>query len=238
MEKRLKVLIIAGIFLGALVCGISPGFADEELENIKNEMKAMSQTIQQLQQTISQMQGVIDRHEIQASRAVTTPSGASSVDVEELRAELETFKGVVDKFPKISGYFDMEWYNDDQEGSPNEFKQHHLSIFLDKRIEKWHFFSEIEYEYAYEYVGTGSGSVTGNGEAKVETTWVEYNHSDLFNLRAGKVLLPQYTTVNHYPSLVLATTRPLMVKRVFPFDTTGVMAYGTHYLDNEWGGGL
>lgn len=239
--RRNFQLVVAGVVCAVfLMCGAPlQGFADEgagEIEMLKAEMQRMNEAVRQMQQTISQMQGVIEKYE---SESVARPSvyaaAAPSGDVEELRQELESFKNIVGKFPKISGYYDFEWSNDDKEASPGEFKQHHLSIFLDKRIEKWHFFTEMEYEYAPEYEGTGS-NVTGGGESKIETVWLEHNYNDLFNVRGGKILLPTYWTVNHYPSQTLSTSRPLMVKRVFPFDTVGVSAYGTRYFENEWGG--
>ncbi len=239
MKKILQFIVMAGVSAGFLICGVPPqGLADEgisEMERLKAEMRTMNDTIRQLQQTIAQMQGAMGKYEREGLAQPSVRAAQPTAEVEELRHELAVFKDTVDKFPKISGYYDFEWSNDDKEASPGEFKQHHLSLFLDKRIEKWHFFSEIEYEYAPEYEGTG-GNVTGGGESKVETVWLEYNHNDLLNWRAGKILLPNYWTVNHYPSLTISTSRPLLVKRVFPFDTVGVSLYGTHYLESEWGG--
>lgn len=228
--RRVPQLIVAAGCLGwLLLCvGVAQTSADEEIDRLKSEMKTMSATIDQLQQTVAQMQGAIEKYE---QRANVQPSGGS---VEELRGEFQGFKNMVDQLVKINGYYDFEWYNDDKESSPSSFRQHHLSFFFDKKIEDWHFFSELEFEYAFDVEGDG-GTVTGSGEAKVETTWLEYNYNDLLNIRAGKLLMPQYWTANHYPSQTLSTSTPLMVKRVIPYDTTGVSAYGTHYFENEWG---
>ncbi|MBI5415401.1 MAG: hypothetical protein HZA29_01150 [Candidatus Omnitrophica bacterium] len=240
LRKFLAVFALLIVFAGA-GC-LSPGtllsaFADEEIEHLKNEMQSMRETIAQLQQTIDHMQAVIVKYEAAPPAAVSAaPAPGSGEEVAELHQELQSFKGVVDKFPKISGYYDFEWHADDQGDSTNTFKQHHLSLFLDKRLEKWHMFSEVEFEYAFDYAGSG-GAVTGNGEAKVETGWLEYNYNDLENIRFGKVIIPQYWSVNHYPSVIFSTSRPLMNEQIIPFDTTGVMAYGTHYFPNEWGAG-
>lgn len=229
MKRVTQLIVTMGCFGWLLLCvGVVPASADEEIERLKSEMKAMSETINQLQQAVAQTQGAIEKYEQQAR---VQPSEGS---VEELRSEFHGFKNMVDQLVKINGYYDMEWSNDDKKPSPGEFKQHHLSLFFDKKIEAWHAFSEIEFEYAPEYEGTG-GNVTGGGEFKVETTWLEYNHNDLLTIRTGKLLMPQYWTANHYPSLTISTSRPLLVKRVIPFDTTGVSAFGTHYFENEWG---
>ena len=153
---RVSQLIVAAGCLGWLLLysGVRQASADEELERLKAEMKTMSETINQLQQTVIQMQGVIGKYEQQAN---VQPLGGS---VEELRGEFRGFKNTVDQLVKINGYYDFEWYNDDKESSPGEFKQHHLSLFFDKRIEAWHFFSELEFEYAFDYAGTGD-TVTG-----------------------------------------------------------------------------
>ncbi len=235
MRRVPQFIVTMGCVLSLFLwCGVArppEADADEEIETLKSEMKAMSETITQLQQTIAQMQGAIAKYEQQPKVQAAEPFGGS---VDEIRSEFQGFKNTVDQLVKINGYYDLEWYNDDKEASPSEFKQHHLSFFFDKKIENWHFFSELEFEYAFDVLGTGGG-VTGGGEAKVETAWLEYNHNDLFNMRAGKLLMPQYWTANHYPSLTVSTSRPLMVKRVIPWDTTGVSVYGTHYFENEWG---
>lgn len=236
MRRVPQLVVTMGCALGLLLCcGVARTSADEEIETLKSEMRAMSGTITQLQQTIVQMQGSIAKYEQQSKvQAVAAAVQPSSGSVDELRGEFQGFKNTVDQLVKINGYYDLEWYNDDKEASPGSFKQHHLSLFFDKKIENWHFFSEVEWEYAFDVEGDG-GAVTGSGEAKVETTWLEYNHNDLLNIRGGKLLMPQYWTANHYPSQTVSTSTPLMVKRVIPYDTTGVSAYGTHYFENEWG---
>lgn len=240
MGKTAKTGLIIAILLGCGMCwGPSQAQADEDIEALKSQIKTMNQSIADMQQTIRQMQTVIDKYESQMAAPPPAPPAPSAPapsggETATLREDFENFKSSLEKFVKISGYYDFEWHNDDKGDSPNEFKQHHLSIFLDKRVEDWHFFTELEFEYAFDFAGTG-GEVTGGGEAKIERAWLEYNHSDLFNVRAGKFLMPQYWTVNHYPSITVSTSRPLMVKRVIPWDTTGISAYGTHYYENDWG---
>src|SRR3989338_5755878 len=139
MKKILQFIVIAGVSAGFLMCGALPrGLADEgisEMERLKAEMRTMNETIRQLQQTISQMQGAIGKYEREGTAQPSVRAAAApTAEVEELRHELAAFKDTVDKFPKISGYYDFEWSNDDKEASPGEFKQHHLSLFLDKRI--------------------------------------------------------------------------------------------------------
>ncbi|HBO97539.1 MAG TPA: hypothetical protein DD648_05910 [Candidatus Omnitrophica bacterium] len=230
LRKSLTIFVLAAVIV------VPPAFADEEIERLKSEMQSMRETVTRLQETIARMQGVIEKYDQQPKVEAPRPAAvAATGDVEDLRSEVDDLKDDIAKFMKISGYYDFEWLMDDKEASPNEFKQHHLSFFFDKRIEDWHFFSELEFEYAFDYAGTGGG-VTGGGEAKVETTWLEYNHGDLFNIRGGKLLRPQYWTANHYPSQTVSTSRPLLVKNVIPFDTTGVSVYGTKYFKNEWGG--
>jgi hypothetical protein len=182
-------------------------------------------------------QSAAHREKNTADVPAPAPGAASAeAQVQSVRQDLKFMWENLDQLIKINGYYDFEYANDDKADSPGEFKQHHLSLFFDKRLEKYHFFSEVEFEYAPDYVGTG-GAVTGKGEFKVETVWLEYQHSELVNLRAGKVLLPQYWTVNHYPSIMVSTSRPLLVKNVFPFEISGVSAYGERYFDNDWGAG-
>jgi hypothetical protein len=57
--------------------------------------------------------------------------------------------------------------------------------------------------------------------------YVDYNHSDSLNLRAGKFLTPvgRWNLVHAQP-LVWTTSRPLITERSFPTNATGALAYG------------
>lgn len=231
MKSRFPFRLFAWL-LGGLILGSSPSpGAAATMEELQAQLSDMANTITQLQSTIQQMQTQINEQKTMRTESVAGPSRETS----EVEKDVLTLRERMDQLVKITGYYDLEYANDDKKGSPSEFKQHHLSIFFDKRIQEWHFFSEIEFEYAPHAAGTG-GAVTGYGEIIVETTWLEWNHSDEFNIRGGLLLLPQHWTINHYPSTTVSTSRPLLVKRVFPFDTNGVSVYGTHYFDNDWGG--
>jgi len=140
----------------------------------------------------------------------------------DLTAQIEERAGLV-------GYYDFEYLTDNKGDSPSHFRQHHVSLFVSRSWTSWRVFSEIEFENAPVYAGDG-GTVGGNGELKVETAWAEYLHAEWLHVRGGKLLLPQYWNVNHYPNVVLSTERPLMVRALYPADTTGLMAYGTAYV--------
>ncbi len=226
MKEKLRYIIVTGLTIGLVFCWkASPVFAQEDVAQMKAKVEAMSQTIQQMQKTIQEMQASIRKYEAR------TPGGG---DVSAISTEVAIIKNVIKAMPKLSGYYSFEYADDDKAGSPGEFKQHNLSLFIDKRIDKYRFFTELEFEYAPTHEGTG-GEAEGAGEINVERAWMQYNHADWLKLRGGKILLPQYWTVNHYPSITVSTSTPLMVKNVFPFDIVGVGADGTHYFDNDWG---
>jgi len=152
--------------------------------------------------------------------------------LDELRDEYLDIEQKLDSFPTISGYYDFEYFNDDREDSPGEFRQHHVSLHLSQEWDKWRLFTELEFEFGARFVGEGGTILEeSRGEVKVEQAWGEYVHSDLLTLRGGLILTPGYWNVNHYPNVVLSTERPLMVRKVFREAFVGIMGYGTKYWD-------
>lgn len=141
-----------------------------------------------------------------------------SHDLESLRQDVWT--GI-----RINGYYAFEYHADNRAASPASFDQHSFNLFVSRNWEQWRVFGEIEYEHGAELEGDG-GAVTGKGAVKLEVGWFEYRRDDRLIIRGGKFLLPQYWNVNHYAPVVLSTTRPLMVRVVFPTDTVGLMAHG------------
>lgn len=171
-----------------------------------------------------------------ATAAVTVSWGppVSAVSLDDVALNQEVLhESVADLATQIeeraglAGYYDFE-YITANDASNSHFRQHHVSLFVSRSWEQWRVFSEIEFENGPVHAGSG-GPVEGNGEIKVEAAWGEYLYADWLHIRGGKQLLPHYWNVNHYPNVVLSTERPLMVRAIYPADTTGVMVYGTAY---------
>ena len=73
---------------------------------------------------------------------------------------------------------------------------------------QWVFNSEIEFEHA----STGEG-----GSASVEFAYLEYQHSDALNVRAGLVLPPMgFINELHEPTTFYGTSRPEIERRIVP----------------------
>lgn len=162
----------------------------------------------------------------------TTASAASaddlSLELDLLRQDVSQLGDRLTKGLRLNGYYDFE-YLADNEGGYAHFRQHHISLFIARDWETWRLFTELEWEDGTALKGDGVPPATGTGEIKMERGWVEYLPSDAINVRMGKILLPHYWNVNHYPNVVLSTNRPLMVRNIYPTDTTGIMVYGTVY---------
>ena len=148
-----------------------------------------------------------------------------SAEVEILREAVADLSTRLDRQLVITGYYDFEYLTDNRSGSYGHFRQHHISLFFSRTWDRWRLFTELEFEDGVELSGSG-GSASGNGTVKLEHGWLEYTRSENLVVRAGKLLLPQYWNVNHYPNVVLSTNRPLMVRKVFPSTTTGIMVHG------------
>ena len=166
--------------------------------------------------------------ETTATRTTTEPTAT----VEQVAANVQMVGDRLDLLPALAGYYDVEYFDDDRRDSPREFRHHHLSLHVSKQIDKFRVFNEVEFEYGAKFEGTGVGPGDARGEIKVEQSWGEYTRSDLLTLRAGLILSPQAWNVAHYPNVVLSTSRPLMVRKVFPESFVGIMGYGTHYWGN------
>jgi len=151
---------------------------------------------------------------------------------DEMREEYLDLEQKLDNLPSISGYYDFEYFNDDRELSPGEFRQHHVSLHLSQEWDNWRLFSELEFEFGARFEGRGGTMLQeSRGEVKVEQAWGEYVHSDKLTLRGGLILTPGYWNVNHYPNVVLSTERPLMLRKVFREAFVGIMGYGAKYWD-------
>jgi len=147
-----------------------------------------------------------------------------ALDAEVLKESVVELHGELTDRAELSGYYDFEYFNSNRDGDPSHFDQHHVSLFVSHTWADWRFFAELEWEHGAELEDDD-----GTGAVLVESAWVEYLHADWLNVRGGKLLLPQYWNVNHYPNVVLSTERPLMVKQIYPGEGTGVMFHGTTY---------
>lgn len=157
---------------------------------------------------------------------------ASAQSMEELAADIALLQDEVQNLHQdqenevsLHGYFSLEYYEDTQAGNPSRFRQHSMNLFVRRDWERARIFGELKFEDGVELEGDGT-TVDGKGAVKAEFVWYEYRAHDALTLRAGKFLTPQYWNVNHYPPSVLSTSRPLLVKNVFPGDQIGLMVYG------------
>jgi len=145
-----------------------------------------------------------------------------------LQDEVTGLKADFEGRPTLNGYYDFEYMVDNDPENPSTFRQHHLTIFVGAHRGPWRLLSEIEFEDGTNLEGDGT-DVEGKGAVNAENAWLERVFSDALTVRTGKFLLPHYWNVNHYPNVALSTNRPLMVRKVFPTDATGLMAFGNRF---------
>jgi hypothetical protein len=142
-----------------------------------------------------------------------------------LSHEIEGLRQQFAERVRVNGYFSLDYYADNRATSHNGFEQESFNLFVGRSWDRWRVLGEIEYEGGPDIEATGAGA-QGNGAISAEVAWAEYRFRDALSLRGGKFLLPQYWNLNHYAPVVLSTTRPLMVRQVFPVSTVGLMAHG------------
>ncbi len=95
-----------------------------------------------------------------------------------------------------------------------------ITYFGYKFNDKFLFNSEIEYEH---------GSTSKSGSASLEFGYLDYMHSEAFNLRAGLVLVPMgLVNENHEPTTFFTANRSETERRIIPstWREMGLGAYG------------
>ncbi len=50
--------------------------------------------------------------------------------IEEIHDQYFDLQDKLDRLPRLSGYYDFQYFNDDREDSPGEFHQHILNLLL------------------------------------------------------------------------------------------------------------
>jgi hypothetical protein len=99
-------------------------------------------------------------------------------------------------------------------------------------------YSEIEFEHGgtesaveleAEEAGEYESEIERGGEVVLEQFWIERNFSDVFNLRAGHIIVPVgYTSANHLPHEFFTVYRPEGENTILPctWHETGVAIWG------------
>ena len=131
----------------------------------------------------------------------------------------------------IGGYGEMH-YNYEKKENVDATKIldfHRFVLFVSHTwSDKWSFNSEVELEHNFVH--------DGDGELELEQAYVDYNHSELFNFKAG-VILPSSGIINeeHEPTTFFTVERPDYAKYIIPTTWFGNGA-GLHgyYKDFEY----
>jgi hypothetical protein len=111
---------------------------------------------------------------------------------------------------------------------------HEFSLFLGwDGDSRWRFFSELELEKPL-YWQTGSGFTVTDSKLNLERLYLDYNLSEVLNLRLGRFFNPvgRWNLI-HADPLVWTTTRPLATTRLFPQSTNGFMVFGSKSIVSQ-----
>ncbi len=150
-------------------------------------------------------------------------------NVELVEESVNDIRDELDSHLRVSGYVDVEYII--QSDKNPAFRNHHLSIFFQKRItDKWKFFSEIEYEDTPKFEGS-----IAEGKVFVEAVSLDYLWKQEFALRFGRFFTPAgIWSVDHYPPFVPTQERPQHIRKIFPQLVEGTMAFGTFQFDKHF----
>ncbi|MDF1667647.1 MAG: hypothetical protein P1V97_38270, partial [Planctomycetota bacterium] len=200
---------------------------------VDGRLRALERRTKVQQKTIEDLQKELAETKENAAKGDALSTEDSDYSLEDVSDDLEELRGRLDDLVSISGYYDFE-YSDATRGSRESFRQHHVSIFLSRKLGEFRFFTEIEFEDATNIKGNGDGTFNeSDGEVKVETAWGQWEPKDWFKVRAGFFLIPHWYHINHFPYLTNTTLRPNFIRRIVPFQTNGVMIHGTYFFENS-----
>ncbi|MDH5526183.1 MAG: hypothetical protein OEY97_02605 [Nitrospirota bacterium] len=152
-----------------------------------------------------------------------------AAEIMQLREELEQNKiDDANSGVRINGYYSFDIITDSGAGR-STFRQHSFNLFVGREWDRWQVLSEIEYEDGVTVKeGTPNPDVTG--AVALEYAWFQYQVNDAFKVRGGKFLVPEYWNAHHFAPVTMSTAPPLLVKKVFPDDATGLMLHGATYV--------
>jgi hypothetical protein len=131
--------------------------------------------------------------------------------------------------PDISGYFDVAFLAPKDKST--YFHQQHLNLLLQHQVDKFKFFSELEFEDTpnmdYGRVPDAT-TIEGKGRLFLERAYGEYAASQFVNVRMGQMLTSTHYYLNHYPSIIVNYTNPLTLKTIFNYNEMGVQFFGEY----------
>lgn len=195
-----------------------------------------------LEARVARMAGEMEvmRGELTSAREQLAEQGAAAAETQLAALIEEEVDAALDRQiarkaePAIqwSGYFDLEFRDDNAGDKPVEFDHHRLILKLNSDVtEHIAFAMELEIEGG----GVGAGHLT-DSEIVVEFAELSFAICELFNFKAGALLVP-FNRFNllHDSPLQDLTDRPLVDRRIIPttWAEAGVGAFGAVHW--EWG---
>lgn len=213
MKRILSLVIVLGLAMSGTAYA-----QQDELAALKTELRKQQEIIAGLMKKVEELES----------------KQAAAASREELQLETNTQQERVSSLEEnllgrinLSGYYTFEYINEDSP-AVGAFRQHQLTFFVAKQVNRWSFFSEVEAEYAPAFDATNQVFSRGNGGMKVERAWMEYSHNRYLNVRGGKQFIPTYWQVYHFPHLTLSTQRPInTASTLFPREFVGATIYGS-----------
>lgn len=238
---RMALLRIVLASMMIVLLGPSNASVAQSRSEVEELRSLLEQTQESMRRMMEEHQRQIDmlQSRIEGLERRTKSTEQSQKDIGDELIEQGIALGEIRSSPRdrliIHGYYDVQYLNA-EDSNVGSFVQNELSIFLQHTTEdeRWTFFSEIEFE-VLEGDEFFFSDEERTSEIEIETAWVEYLVSDELQVRAGKLLLPQYWQTYHYPNITLSTRQPSMVGRIFPKDIIGLEVRGDWWWNDQRG---
>jgi hypothetical protein len=228
---RFLVLLISWLLCGA------PAFAGDasltaEIEALKRQVAEQAARLEELSRRLAETKGeaaesaVVNRTsqegEEQAATEGSTPTEPwlAAGPVEPAGASLRGY--AVASYERV-------------QGEPDTFNQEKFAVYFNSPLnDQVSVFAEIEFAEGVRLTEPDTGDDRDVDNVKVERALVDYHPSDWAQVRVGKFLTPFGDwNVNHADPLHYTTSRPLVVRFVFPETLTGILFRGTAF-PGDW----
>jgi hypothetical protein len=242
MIERIFVRIELILIIMCVVCWVAVPAAgatadDEKLRQLEREVAELRVAVEELRAlglAEDRLTEIERRLEILAEEMEDIKVGEAAVKVSRDRTTSGLGPAASKVYQKeqgvsVGGYGEalLESFDDSRDdgsasGEVDSFDFLRAVVYFGYKFsDSWVFNSEIEFEHA---------STSEGGSASVEFAYLDYLYRDVFNLRAGLVLVPMgWLNELHEPTVYLGAVRPRTENRIIPttWRENGIGAYGS-----------
>lgn len=145
LRRSARMIAVAA----AVLLSISPalgyqatdqGDRESEIEQMRKAMAEQAESAAALSRRLAELEksqaAILEQ--LNASKSQSGSNSTGGVNPEllaEIQDQIDQIHEDIDSMPVVSGYLDVEYFNDDKGDSPGEFRAHHLSLHISQEFD-------------------------------------------------------------------------------------------------------